>query len=83
MVAAVVSRDTDGRISRSRLAVGSCSASAQRPPALEQALIGTPGALRAITEGHLAPRSPIDDIRGTAAYRRHTVGVLLRRAIAA
>jgi CO/xanthine dehydrogenase FAD-binding subunit len=82
-VAAVITRDQDHRISRSRIAVGSCSATAQRLPALEQALIGTTGDLDAILDDHLIPLAPIDDIRGTAAYRRHAVGVLLRRGITA
>ncbi len=83
MVAAVISRDFGDRITRARIAVGACSATAQRLPALENALIGSTGELPPILDGYLASLSPIDDIRGTAAYRRHAVGVLLRRAIAA
>jgi CO/xanthine dehydrogenase FAD-binding subunit len=82
-VAAVVARDPDHRITHARIAVGSCSATAQRLPGLEQALIGTTGDLEAILDHHLTPLAPIDDIRATAAYRRHAAGVLLRRAIAA
>jgi CO/xanthine dehydrogenase FAD-binding subunit len=83
MVAAVITRATDGRIERARVAVGSCSATAQRLPALEAALIGTHGDLPAILDEHLSELAPIDDVRGTAAYRRQAVGVLLRRAVAA
>jgi CO/xanthine dehydrogenase FAD-binding subunit len=80
-VAAVIARDPDHRITHARIAIGSCSATAQRLPSLEQALIGTTGDLPAILD--LTPLAPIDDIRASAAYRRHAVGVLLRRAIAA
>ncbi len=80
-VAAVIARDTGNRITHARIAVGSCSATAQRLPQLEQALIGTAGDLPARPD--LSPLAPIDDIRATAAYRHHAVGVLLRRAIAA
>lgn len=83
MVAAVLMRAADGRIARARIAVGSCSATAQRLPALEAALIGTVGDTLTILDEHLAPLSPIGDIRATAAYRRQAVGTLLRRAVAA
>ena len=83
MVAAILTRTADGVITRARIAVGSCSATAHRLPALEAALIGTRGDLPAILDEYLVGLSPIDDIRGTASYRRHAVGVLLRRVMAA
>ncbi len=42
MVAAVVEADADGRVAQARIAVGSCSAVAQRLTALEQDLVGAP-----------------------------------------
>jgi CO/xanthine dehydrogenase FAD-binding subunit len=81
MIAAIITRAADGRITRARIAVGSCAATARRLPALEAALIGTNGDTLTILDEHLAPLSPIDDIRATAAYRRHAVGTLLRRAV--
>ena len=55
-VAAVIARDPDSRITHARIAVGSCSATAQRLPQLEQALIGTTGDLPAILT--TSPHSP-------------------------
>ena len=80
MVAAVITRASDGRIIRARIAVGSCSATAQRLSALEAALIGTHGDTLTVLDEHLAPLSPIDDVRATAVYRRDAIGTLLRRA---
>jgi CO/xanthine dehydrogenase FAD-binding subunit len=82
MVGAVV--ETDGeRIARARIAVGSCSAVAQRLPALEAALQGQmlSGGAKAVTAAHLAPLAPIDDVRGTADYRRDAALTLVRRAL--
>ncbi len=46
MVAAVVKTDNAGCVAEARIAVGSCSAAAQRLTALERALVGAPGAHR-------------------------------------
>jgi CO/xanthine dehydrogenase FAD-binding subunit len=86
MVAAVIQRDEDSRIAEARVAVGSCSAVAQRLTRLESALVGAParaglGAV-ASTE-HLAQISPIDDVRATAIYRNHAALTLVRRALEA
>ena len=73
----------DGRVVSARIAVGACSAVAQRLPGLEGALAGTPVAALAgrVDVVHLVPLSPIDDVRGSAAYRRDAVVTLLRRLL--
>ena len=80
MAAGVVATDAAGRITTARLALGACSAVAQRLPGLEAALRGV--ALRDAAQvpeaTHLAHLDPIDDIRGSAAYRRHAALALLR-----
>lgn len=73
-----------GRVIAARIAVGACSAVAQRLPALEAALVGaTVDSLAARVEAtQLAPLSPIDDVRGSADYRRQAAVTLLRRLLA-
>lgn len=86
MVAAVVAVD-QGRISHAAFAVGSCSATAQRLPALESDLIGRSAAdvlaagAALITPAHLAPLSPIADVRGSADYRMEAAATLCARAL--
>jgi len=85
MVAAVVERDEGGRIAAARIAVGACSPVARRLAALEEALRGRSvaddlGAL--VAPEHFAALSPIDDVRGAAAYRRDAAVTLVRRALA-
>ncbi len=82
-IAATIERGADGRVTRARIAVGSCAATAKRLPALEAAIAGTPGGKVAIQDKHLTPLAPIGDIRATAAYRRHAVATLLHRVLAA
>jgi CO/xanthine dehydrogenase FAD-binding subunit len=82
---AVVLVVEDGAVADARVAVGACSPVAQRLPALEAALRGKPAARAladVVTPEHLAPLAPIDDVRGTAAYRREAALTLVRRAIA-
>lgn len=84
MVAAVVATDDVGAITTARIAVGACSAVAQRLEALETALIGQPltSAVDLVTPDHLAALQPIDDVRATAAYRRAAAEALVRDALA-
>lgn len=83
-MAAATLEIANGRIARARVAVGACSAVAQRLPALEAALAGAviDGSLGAAVESvHLAPLTPIDDVRGSARYRNDAALTLLRRLL--
>jgi CO/xanthine dehydrogenase FAD-binding subunit len=84
MVASTITLDGTGRIGDARIAVGACSAVAQRLSALEARITGlTPAAAAAsVSSADLAGLAPIDDIRASADYRRHAALVLVRRALA-
>jgi CO/xanthine dehydrogenase FAD-binding subunit len=84
MVAVTIALDDAGRIAYAGAAVGSCSAAARRLPSLEARLAGRePRALAACVDAaDLAGLTPIDDLRGSAAYRRDATLTLLRRALA-
>ncbi len=84
MVAAAIECDGQGAIARCGVAVGACSAVAQRLPALEAALAGrqlAPGIGATVTPAHLAPLAPIDDVRASAAYRSDAAATLVARAL--
>lgn len=84
MVAAVLEPAPDGTVGRLRIAIGSCSVVARRLLDLERDVAGLPLNDRLadrVTPAHLAALSPIDDVRGTAAYRRDAALVLVRRAL--
>ncbi|MCY4350081.1 MAG: FAD binding domain-containing protein [Thiotrichales bacterium] len=75
----------DGRIRGARIAVGACSEVARRLTRLEARLEGTrpedaPGGVR---EEDFASLSPLNDVRASAAYRRHGARVLVTRALGA
>ena len=84
-MAAATVEIAEGRIAAARIAVGACSAVAQRLEALEGKLVGAPldrHLGERVEPGHLARLSPIDDLRGSAIYRRGSVLILLRRLLA-
>lgn len=90
MVAAVMAADADGRIADIRLAVGACSARPLRLPDLEATLRGEVMDRDAVllmlaehlrTTDPLADLTPIDDVRGSADYRRDAALTLVRRAV--
>jgi CO/xanthine dehydrogenase FAD-binding subunit len=85
MVAAIAEIGEDGTVARARVAVGACSEVAQRLPALEAELAGRPaaaGSAAIVRPEHLAGLTPIDDVRGTAEYRRDAALTVVRRALA-
>ncbi|SDO22795.1 xanthine dehydrogenase family protein subunit M [Geodermatophilus sp. DSM 45219] len=71
--------------------IGSAAPTPRRAPEAEEFLAGAldwaarsplpDGLARAFGERVAAAASPIDDVRGTAAYRRHSLAVLARRAV--
>ncbi len=86
MVAANLVIDERGIISEALLAIGACSASALRLRGLEQSLTGAaaqPGIGSMVKQHHLAQLSPMDDVRGSAAYRMEAARVLVERALEA
>ena len=72
-----------GRIRNARLAVGACSEIARRLTGLEARLEGAPACEgpRMVREDDFTALSPLDDVRASAAYRRHGARVLVRRAL--
>lgn len=84
MVAAVIAADEAGVISYAGIAVGSCSAAAKRLRTLEQKLVGrhVSESLSGIaTAEDLEELTPMNDVRGTAVYRRDAALTLVKRSI--
>jgi CO/xanthine dehydrogenase FAD-binding subunit len=74
----------EGIVRDARIAIGACSAVAQRMRRAERLLIGAPAGPnlgRLIEAEDIAKLAPIDDIRASADYRRDAALTLLRRAI--
>ena len=78
-----VTLDNAGVCTAARVAIGAVAPTALVVDAAARALVGSrldEAALRAAGEAASAAAKPIDDKRGTAAYRRRVAGVLTRRA---
>ena len=83
-VAARISLGDDGRIADARLALGAAGSVPMRVPAAEQLLVGADPAavdLDAVAEAAREAADPVDDVRGSAAWKRDMVGVWAGRAI--
>jgi carbon-monoxide dehydrogenase medium subunit len=75
----------DGSCAAARVALGAVAPTAIRVPEAEAALVGTridAAALARLAAAASAAARPIDDKRGTVAYRCQVAGVLARRAAA-
>jgi carbon-monoxide dehydrogenase medium subunit len=83
-VAAAVTLDDKGHISHAQLALGAVAPVPMRARQAEGLLAGNPPSeelFEAAGQAAADESQPIDDLRATAAYRRHLVGVLTRRAL--
>lgn len=85
MVAVIIETSDEGTVAAARIAVGACSEVALRLTRLERDLIGQPisaNLVDVVRPEHLDGLAPIDDIRGTAAYRLDAALTSVRRALA-
>jgi CO/xanthine dehydrogenase FAD-binding subunit len=85
VMAAATLEIAEDRVRTARVAVGACSAVAQRLPMLEAALAGALIDARLaerVEPAQLAPLRPIDDVRANASYRLDAAVTLLRRLLA-
>jgi CO/xanthine dehydrogenase FAD-binding subunit len=84
--AAAVTLNGDGDIEACRIALTAVAPTIVRSPSAEAAAAGKPvneETLAAVAAGASADASPISDVRAGEKYRRHTVGVMARRAVEA
>ena len=83
-VASAVTVDGSGVCTDARIALGAVAPTPLRARTAEDMLGGQmlgPELLQAVAEQAMSQASPIDDVRGTASYRREMVGVLTRRTL--
>lgn len=75
--------DDSGTCTAARVAIGAVAPTSILVPAAAAALIGSSldeAALQAAADAATAASSPISDRRGTVDFRKHVVGVLVKRA---
>ncbi len=81
-----ITLDGDGNCAEAVIALGAVAPTAVRVPAAEAALAGQPindDTLAAVAQACSDACNPIDDKRGTIAYRKQVAGVLAKRAVKA
>lgn len=82
MAASVIDLSAEGTIRTARVAVGSCSAVAQRLERLETSLIGKRPDPALVTPLHLDHLTPLDDVRASATYRHAAALALVKDLLA-
>jgi carbon-monoxide dehydrogenase medium subunit len=83
-VAALVTLDDRQRIKEGRIALGAVAPTPIRAPEAEQTLAGQSPTDEVIARAAalaVEAARPISDLRGSAAYRRHLVGVMTERCL--
>jgi len=73
-----------GNIGEARICLGAVAATIIRAPEAEEALIGQPPSAELFAKAAelaQAASSPISDVRGSAEFRRHLVGVMTKRCL--
>ena len=83
-MALVIERDGDGVTTRACIALGSVAPVIVRAPGAEATLLGRKldqETIAAAAQAAAAGIDPIDDLRGTADYRRRMTEVMVRRAL--
>ncbi len=81
MVAGLFDLD-DGVVRAARIAVGSCSAVAQRLERLEATLVGKRPDAALVELVHLDHLTPLEDVRASAAYRNAAALQIVRDLVA-
>ena len=79
-----ITLDADGNCAEARVALGAVAPTARRVADAEAALTGQPindDTLAAVAAAASSACDPIDDKRGTIAYRKQVAGVLAKRAV--
>lgn len=82
MVAGLIDFEPTGAIRAARIAVGSCSAVAQRLERLETSLLGKRPDPALVMPVHLDHLTPLDDVRASADYRKAAALQLVRDLVA-
>ncbi len=83
-VGVALTLDADGTCTAARVALGAVGPTVIDATTAATALLGGPidtAALERVSEAAREAARPIDDKRGTAAYRKHVAGVLTRRTV--